>query len=81
MDVVYYRKENFNVPENESVDPFVIGPDYIKKHPGVAVPYLIVIILATITGCVGNILVIGSVVTNKVRLVVLRLMICDNFMV
>ena len=34
MDVVYYRKENFNVPENESVDPFVIGPDYIKKTSG-----------------------------------------------
>ena len=67
MDIVYYRREDSNVPANESADPFVIGPDYIKTHPNIAVPYLIVIILATITGTVGNILVIGAVVINKVR--------------
>ena len=66
MDIVYYRRENSNVSANESADPFVIGPDYIKTHPNIAVPYLIVIILATISGTVGNILVIGAVVINKV---------------
>ena len=49
MDIVYYRREDSNVPANESGDPFVIGPDYIKTHPNIAIPYLIVIILATIS--------------------------------
>ncbi len=66
MDIVYYRKEDFNVPPNESVDPFMVGSDYIQTHPSVAIPYLTVIIMATISGTVGNILVIGAVITNKV---------------
>ena len=70
MDIVYYRREDSNVPANESGDPFVIGPDYIKTYPNIAITYLIVIILATISGTVGNILVIGAVVINKVRLLV-----------
>ena len=71
MDIVYYRREDTNVHDNESVDPFVIGPDYIKTHPNIAIPYLIVIILATISGTVGNVLVIGAVVINKVRILLL----------
>ena len=44
----------------------VIGSDYYQEHLGIAVPYLVVLCLATIFGCVGNILVIGAVLIDKV---------------
>ena len=75
MDIKYYREEDFSVPKNETVDPYEVGSDYIQKHPRIAIPYLVVIILATVTGTVGNIFVIGAVVVNKVRLLLCRFLI------
>ncbi len=69
MDIVYYRREDRdNGSGDSSVDPYVIGSDYIQKNPGVAVPYLSILILATLSGTVGNVMVIGAVITNKVGL-------------
>ena len=44
----------------------VIGPDYFYKNMSVSVPYLVVICLATISGTIGNVFVIGAVLVNKV---------------
>ena len=56
MDLMYLRDDNDTR----------IGSDYISKNPGVAVPYLVIISIATLLGTVGNTLVIGAVCTNKV---------------
>ena len=68
MDILVLREESeVNDPANASFDPSVIGSDYVETHKNVAVPYLVVLIIATISGTVGNILVIGAVITNRVR--------------
>ena len=40
--------------------------NFIHKNPIVAIPYLIVICAFTLSGCVGNTMVIGAVLTYKV---------------
>ena len=40
--------------------------NFIKHYPYVALPYLITIVLGTVCGTIGNILIICSVLTNKV---------------
>ena len=57
MDIAYMRDDNDSR----------IGPDYIHKHSGIAVPYLTVICLAMVVGTMGNCLVIAAVMLDKVR--------------
>ena len=40
--------------------------DFIERSPGISIPYLTFLCLFTLTGSVGNLMVIGSVVTYKV---------------
>ena len=47
-------------------DTNFVGSDFIAKNTAVAVPYLILISIVTVTGSVGNLMVIGSVLTYKV---------------
>ena len=47
-------------------DSNFVGPDFIDKNTAIAVPYLLLISVGTITGSVGNLMVIGSVLTYKV---------------
>ena len=64
MDLVDFFK--LEKHERNATYEVLIGSDYYQEHMGIAVPYLIVLCLATILGCVGNILVIGAVLIDKV---------------
>ena len=44
---------------------FVVS-DFIAENTAVAVPYLVSISIATVAGSIGNLMVIGSVLTYKV---------------
>ncbi|XP_074651543.1 melatonin receptor type 1B-B-like [Tubulanus polymorphus] len=46
-------------------DTELITSDFVKDYPHIAVPYIVVIIAASIGGTLGNILVIGGVLSNK----------------
>ena len=48
-------------------DSDYIHEDFIKQNPGISIPYLTVLLASTVIGCVGNILVIASVASYKVR--------------
>ena len=54
----------FILGENQSVN----GVNYVREHPGVAIPYLTIISVAMVIGTAGNILVIFAVVIEKVRI-------------
>ena len=41
------------------------GPDYMRIHPWTAWPYLIIASTASVTGTVGNLLILGSVYSYK----------------
>ena len=40
--------------------------DFIAQNPGIAIPYLTLVSICTVTGCIGNLMVIGSVLSYKV---------------
>ena len=46
----------------------MIGPDYLKGHLAMGVPYLVVLIFWMLWGTFGNILIITTVLTDKVRI-------------
>ena len=43
------------------------GPWNMYKRPDITIPYLSIICLATVSGTLGNLLVIATVLTNKVH--------------
>lgn len=45
-----------------------IGSAFLREEPGIGIPYLVVICLATVSGIIGNALVIAAVFTNRVRM-------------
>ena len=47
----------------------VMRINFIDRNPIVAIPYLTVICAFTLSGCVGNAMVIGAVLTYKVSLI------------
>ena len=47
-------------------DSDFVHSDFIEQNLGIAIPYLIIILLCTLSGCVGNIMVIGCVLCYKV---------------
>ena len=49
-----------------SNDTDFINSDFIENNLGLALPYLIIITLCTIIGCIGNAMVIGCVGVYKV---------------
>ena len=61
MDIIYMKKNNgFRNDSN------FVQSDFIVQNPGISIPYLILISISTVTGCIGNAMVIGSVATYKV---------------
>ena len=59
MDIAY-MKNNYN-------DSNLITEDFMKENLGVSIPYLTILSICTVSGCFGNVLVIGSVTSYKVR--------------
>ncbi len=68
MDLQVFREVilDQNGSDVQDKDPGYIDSTYIRNNMGVAIPYLTVIILATMSGTVGNFLVIGAVMVSKV---------------
>ena len=60
-DIIYMKTKN-----GYTIDSDFVHTDFIKKNPGISIPYLILMSISTITGCIGNTLVIGSVLSYKV---------------
>ena len=61
MDIVYMKTSNGFTNDSDFVHS-----DFIAQHPCISIPYLILISISTVTGCIANVVVIGSVVTYKV---------------
>ena len=47
-------------------DSNFISSEFIAQNPIVAIPYLIIISTFTLSGCVGNAMVIGAILIYKV---------------
>ena len=47
-------------------DSDFVHSDFIEQNLGSSIPYLIIISLCTLSGCIGNIMVIGCVLCYKV---------------
>ncbi|XP_064621102.1 melatonin receptor type 1B-B-like [Lineus longissimus] len=60
MDIPYYA------PNQLPNDSKIITRDFLQNNLVTSIPYLVVIVLATLLGTIGNILVIGAVLSNKV---------------
>ena len=61
MDISYMKYHNMT-----SNSSGFGGFDFIKENPEISLPYLILISAFTLNGCVGNIMVIGTVLAYKV---------------
>ena len=57
---------------NTSNDNDAMSINFIDKNPIVAIPYLTVISTFTLSGCVGNTMVIGAVLTYKVSVILMN---------
>lgn len=44
----------------------IIGPEYLRNHLGMGVPYLVVMVFLMIWGTAGNMLIIATILTDKV---------------
>ena len=44
-----------------------ITVDFVKHYPEVGIPYLSILCFITVTGTMGNTMVLGAVLTNKVH--------------
>ena len=44
-----------------------ITDNFIRENPTVAIPYLTLLCIFTLSGCIGNTMVIGAVLTHKVH--------------
>ena len=60
MDLGYMRVQS------ESSNNSGAERDFIETSPGISIPYLTFLCVFTLTGSVGNLMVIGSVITYKV---------------
>ena len=61
MDIIFMKTNNDFTNDSDFVQS-----DFIAQNPGISIPYLILISISTVTGCIGNAMVIGSVATYKV---------------
>ena len=58
--------------------PFILNqtrgdPNYLVNNAPAAVPYFVLLIVATVTGTIGNTLIIGAVCVHKVRFLLIQL--------
>ncbi len=68
MDIVYMKPSHSNINQTSNNNSSDNGAhNFISENLGVALSYLILISIFTVTGCFGNVLVIGAVVSSKVR--------------
>ena len=62
MDIIYMRTKNGYTNDSD-----FIHSNFIAQNPEISIPYLIMMAIITLSGCIGNALVIGSVATYKVH--------------
>ena len=62
MDLQYMRSGHILFNETG-----FISDHFIRENLAVAIPYLTLICLFTLSGCVGNMMVIGAVLIHKVH--------------
>ena len=62
MDIIYMRTKNGYTNDSD-----FIHSNFIAQNPEISIPYLIMMAVITLSGCIGNALVIGSVATYKVH--------------
>ena len=62
MGVLYMRSDK--ILPNETG---FVGENFIKENSVVAIPYLTLLCIFTLSGCVGNMMVVGAVLTHKVN--------------
>ena len=61
MDIQYMKTS-----ARSKNDTDFVGSDFIALNAAVAVPYLVLTSVATIAGSIGNLMVVGSVLTYRV---------------
>ena len=61
MDIIYMRTKNGYTNDSDFVHT-----NFIVQNQRISIPYLILMSISTIAGCIGNTLVIGSVLSYKV---------------
>ena len=62
MDIVYMKTS-----QGYTNDTDFISDRFIQENLALSIPYLILLILGTLSGSIGNIMVIGAVMVYKVR--------------
>ena len=52
---------------NKSNESGLSNFDFIADNPGIAIPYLTLLSIFTLNGCIGNLMVIAAVLSYKVN--------------
>ena len=65
-EAVFYVNSTNRTANGSGLIEIKVTRDFVENNPYVALPYLIVLATLTVVGCIGNILVIIAVLTNKV---------------
>ena len=73
MDIVYMRTRS-----SFTNDSSFISDRFIEENLALSVPYLILLILGTLSGSIGNCMVIGAVIVYKVCVVLIFLFLSRN---
>ena len=63
MDIAYMKTKS-----GYTNDTDYVHTGYMSKYLGISIPYLILTTLSSLSGCVGNMFVIGSVISYKVNI-------------
>ena len=61
MDLLYMRSDYVFLNQTG-----FITDNFIRENSAVAIPYLILLCIFTVSGCIGNSMVIGAVLNHKV---------------
>ena len=67
MDIAYMKTRN-----GYTNDSSFISFEFIEENPEIAIPYLIMISAFTLSGCVGNTMVIGAILVYKVSMYIFK---------
>ena len=68
MDIIWINMELEVLAKVEENSNTSHGVSFLEENRAVAIPYLLLISLTSVTGTLGNSLVLGSLVINKVGL-------------
>ena len=61
MDIAYMKTRN-----GYTNDSNFVSSEFIVQNPEIAIPYLTILSAFTLSGCVGNTMVIGAILVYKV---------------